>query len=43
MKETNLVLTEKHFFEYLGGSKLKTFSAFANIKILLQESKEKNF
>ena len=41
MKETNVVLTEKHFFDYLGGSKQKTFSAIADIKILLQESKKK--
>ena len=39
MKETNVVLTEKHDFEELGDSKLKTFSAFADIKIILQESK----
>ena len=39
MKETNLVLTEKHDFEYLGDSKLKISSAFADIRILLQESK----
>ena len=43
MEEANLLLTEKQFFEYLGDSKLKTFSSFADIKILLQESKWKPF
>ena len=39
MEETDLLLTEKHDFEELGDSKLKTFSAFADINIILQESK----
>ena len=44
MEETDLLLSEKERdFEKLGDSKLKTFGAFADIKIILQETKQKTF
>ena len=43
MEEIKPLITEKHDFENRGDSKLKTFIAFSDIKILLQESEPKNF
>ena len=40
IEEFKPVLTEKHFFEERRDSKLKTFSAFLDIKTSLQESKK---
>ena len=42
MEQIKHLLREKHSSEYRFHSKLKTFSAFLVIKILIQESK-KNF
>ena len=38
MEETTPLLTEKHDFESRGDSKLNTFSALLDLKILIQES-----
>ena len=38
MEEITPPLTEKHDFEYRDDSKLKTYSAFLDINILIQES-----
>ena len=41
MEEITPLLTEKHDFENRDDSKLKTFSAFSDIKVLIQESNSK--
>ena len=43
MEETKPLFKEKHDFENRSNSELKIFSAFSDIKILMQESKQKPF